>query len=261
MKISCVTASYVADLLNYPGEIDWTLAMERILSAPLMETIDDIFDRLSKAKLDGIEFWYPHIWPKNLTLGLVSEIRKRLDLFGMECCACAGGIGDPDMDLYSVEELFQAAHLLEAPLIAGHMNADVVPRLGRLCAKYGIAVAYENAMESDIVDIEDIVRLGDEWVGVNLDTGNLAAQGGDPVAAVRGLGERLMHVHLKDVPDVGSHQCVALGKGIVDIVGVIRELRAIGYAGWLSVEIETGDHDPTDDILESVDTVRDILSG
>jgi sugar phosphate isomerase/epimerase len=259
MNISCVTASYVADLLGYPGEIDWAVATERILSAPLLETINDMFDRLSKAKLDGIEFWYPHVWPRNLTLGMLSEIRKRLDVLGMACCACAGGVVDPGVDPYGAEELFQVAHLLNAPLIAGHVGSEVVPRLGGLCAKYGVAVAYENALEKDAAEIEAVVRLGDEWIGANLDTGNLATQGGDPVKAVRVLGERLMHVHLKDVPAVGSHTCVALGKGIVDIAGVINELRANGYPGWLSIEIETGDHDPTDAILESVETVRGIL--
>jgi len=260
MRVSCVIASYVADLLDYPGEIDWALAMERIISAPLMSTIEDIIARLSKARLDGIEFWYPHVWPKNLTLGLVSEIRERLNLFDMVCCACAGGIGDPEIAPYDTEELFQVAHLLEAPLIAGHANSGVISQLGKLCAKYGVAVAYENAVEKTAAEILDVIMLGDEWVGANLDTGNLAMQGGDPVNAVRELGERLMHVHLKDVPAVGSHQCVALGKGIVDVVGVIRELSALGYSDWLSIEIETGDRDPTDAILESVDVVRAILA-
>ena len=35
MKLSCVTASYVADLIGYPGTIDWGLASETIEGAPL----------------------------------------------------------------------------------------------------------------------------------------------------------------------------------------------------------------------------------
>ncbi|NLE44194.1 MAG: sugar phosphate isomerase/epimerase [Chloroflexi bacterium] len=259
MRISCVTASYVADVLNYPGQIDWSLATERILNTPVLDMIDDLLDRLSPARLDGIEFWYPHISPGNLTPACVSEIRKRLAMLNMTCCACAGGIGDPEEDPNAVEELFQVARLLEAPLIAGHMSEQVAPQLARLCSNYGIAVAYENALETDAAEILRIVRLGDEWVGANLDTGNLASQGGDPVQAVRELGPRIMHVHLKDVPEVGSHDCVALGEGIVDVAGVIRELRGCGYDGWLSVEVETADHDPTDDIIASVDTVRRLL--
>jgi sugar phosphate isomerase/epimerase len=68
-----------------------------------------------------------------------------------------------------------------------------------------------------------------------------------------------MHVHFKDVPAVGSHDCVALCTGIVDVAGVIHELRAAGYDGWLSIEIETGDRDPTDEILSSAETLRRLL--
>ena len=256
MKISCVTASYVADLLGYPGEIDWGLASEAIKCSPVLETIDGILDRLSPAGLDGIEFWYPHVWPANITPALASEIRKRLAAHGMVCCACAGSITDPTEDLYDCEELFQTACLLEAPLIAGHMDAGTAPRLGRLCGRYGVRVAYENGSEKDAAQMLDAIQGGNEWIGTNIDTGNMAAQGGDPVRAIRELGASIMHVHLKDVPAIGSHDCVALGAGIVDVPGVIRELQACGYDGWLSIEVETGDHDPTDEILASAETIR-----
>jgi len=282
MNVSCVTASYVADLLGYPGEIDWELASETIASfqyegkqsdsfqyegelyspgsgsgrSPMLEVIDGILDRLAPAGLDGIEFWYPHVWPANITPALASEIRRRLSARGMVCCVCAGSVEDPSEDLYSCEELFQTACLLRAPLIAGHMEARSVPQLGALCARYGVRVAYENGAEKDASQILTVIQGGGEWVGANIDTGNLAAQGGDPVRAVRELGERIMHVHFKDVPAVGSHECVALGEGIVDVAGVIRELRSCGYDGWLSIEIEIGDHDPTEEVLRSAETVR-----
>jgi L-ribulose-5-phosphate 3-epimerase len=256
MKLSCVTASYVADLLGYPGEIDWGLAMEAIVRRPMLEIIDGILDRLSPARLDGIEFWYPHVWPANITPAVASEVHKRLAARGMKCCACAGSIPEPRKDPYGCKELFQTARLLEAPLIAGHIDARAIPQLSQLCALYGIRVAYENGSEKDAAQILSVIQGGNEWIGVNIDTGNMAAQGGDPVQAIRELGERIMHVHFKDVPDVGSHECVALGEGIVDVPGVIRELQALGFNGWLSIEIETGDHDPTDEILASAERIR-----
>jgi sugar phosphate isomerase/epimerase len=246
----------VADLLGYPGEIDWGLAMEAIVRRPILEIIDGLLDRLSPARLDGIEFWYPHVWPTNITPALASEIHKRLATRGMICCACAGSIPDPQKDLYGCKALFQTARLLEAPLIAGHMDARAIPQLNKLCARYGVRVAYENGSEKDVSQILSLIQGGNEWIGVNIDTGNMAAQGGDPVQAIREMGERIMHVHFKDVPDVGSHRCVALGEGIVDVPGVIRELQALGYDGWLSIEIETGDHDPTDKILASAEKIR-----
>ena len=84
---------------------------------------------------------------------------------------------------------------------------------------------------------------------------------GDPVQAVRELGDRIVHVHFKDVPAVGSYDCVAIGQGIVDVPGVIGELQACGYDGWLSSEVETGGHDPTEDILSSVEMIRRLWNG
>ncbi len=261
MKLSCVTASYVGDMLGYPGVIDWGLASETITRAPMLETIEGILDRLSPAKLDGIEFWYPHVWPETITPVLASEIRRRLDARGMVCCACAGSVSDPGEDPYACEALFQTARLLEAPLIAAHLKAYTVPGLGELGARYGIRVVYENGSDVDAAQMLAAIRGGNEWVGVNIDTGNMAAQGGDPVQAVRELGDKIVHVHFKDVPAVGSHDCVAIGQGIVDAPGVIGELQACGYDGWLSIEVETGDHDPTEDILSSAETIRRLWNG
>jgi sugar phosphate isomerase/epimerase len=69
----------------------------------------------------------------------------------------------------------------------------------------------------------------------------------------------IKHVHFKDVPAVGSHNCVAIGSGIVDVKGVLKELKACGYEGWLSIEIETSDHDPTEEILTSSERIRELF--
>jgi sugar phosphate isomerase/epimerase len=255
--MSCVSASYVVDLLGYPGEIDWGLAMETIAAAPVLETIDTILDRLAPAKLDGIELWYPHVWPANVTPALASQIRQRLAARGMVCCACAGSVGDPIADPYGCEELFQVACLLQAPLIAGHLHVGTVPQLRDLCTRYGVRATYENGREKDAAEVLSIIQGSDpEWIGVTIDTGNMAAQGGDPIQAIRELGERIMHVHFKDMPAVGAHDCVAIGAGIVDVAGVIRELKACNYDGWLSIEIETADHDPSEEIIASAETIR-----
>ena len=107
--------------------------------------------------------------------------------------------------------------------------------------------------------MESCIQECNDWIAANLDTGNLAARGGDPVKAARLLGKRIRHVHFKDVPAVGSHDCVAIGTGIVDVQGVVRELKAAGYDGCLSIEIETGDRDPTDEIIASAETLRRLL--
>jgi sugar phosphate isomerase/epimerase len=48
----------------------------------------------------------------------------------------------------------------------------------------------------------------------------------------------------------GGHHTVKLGTGCVNIPGVIRELKAIGYTGVLSWEDEPEDRNPFDIAVE-----------
>jgi inosose dehydratase len=90
-----------------------------------------------------------------------------------------------------------------------------------------------------------------------LDVGHCLVGGGDPVAALRRYGERVTHIHLKDVdPDVlgrlrrrdiaGFGDAVRqrlfteLGSGALDLDGLLAVLAERGYDGWLMVEQDSG---------------------
>ncbi|MCE7987023.1 MAG: sugar phosphate isomerase/epimerase [Caldilinea sp. CFX5] len=256
MKLSCVTYSYLADPLGYPNQIDWRLATQKAIETPILKGIDRLMARLAPARLDGFEFWYPHVWPGNLTPVLATEVRKRLAAQGMVCAACAGSPGNPQKDRYASEERFQTALLLQAGTIAGDVTTAAVPELTQLCARYGVRVAYENHPEKDADEILAVIQGGNEWIGVAFDTGSILQHGGDAVQAIHQLGNRIFHVHLRDAPAVGSEKSVAIGTGLVDLPAVLQALRAIGYDGWLSIEIPAEDHDPTAEIIAAAEQVR-----
>jgi sugar phosphate isomerase/epimerase len=260
MKLSCVTYSYLADPLGYPAQIDWKLATQRAIEAPMLDVVDQLLARLAPARLDGLEFWYPHVWPGKLTPMLASEVRRRLAVQGMICAACAGSPGNPLQDRYASEERFQTAFLLQAGVIAGDVAPAAVNELNCLATRYRVRVAYENHPEKEAAEILEVIQGGREWVGVAFDTGSLAQHGGDPAQAIRQLGDHIVHVHLRDAPAIGSERSVALGAGLVDFPAVLRQLRAIGYDGWLSIEIPTEDHDPTAEIIAAADMIRRLLT-
>jgi inosose dehydratase len=67
------------------------------------------------------------------------------------------------------------------------------------------------------------------------------------VAAVRKYGSQLLFLHLKDVearpsePGQGPprpYRFVELGRGRVDLPGVIRALGDVGFKGWIVVELD-----------------------
>jgi inosose dehydratase len=99
-------------------------------------------------------------------------------------------------------------------------------------------------------EIERVLEVSD--IGLCLETGHMLLGGGDPVAMLRDLGDRVNHVHLKDarlsvmneimadhapVTEIWTREAFcALGAGDLDADAVLDELRRMSFSGWLVVE-------------------------
>ncbi|MEM1026499.1 MAG: sugar phosphate isomerase/epimerase family protein [Planctomycetota bacterium] len=90
-----------------------------------------------------------------------------------------------------------------------------------------------------------------DTVGINLDTGNLWLGGGDPLDFVKAYGNRIKHVHWKDMPAAMESKrgtvygcgmgLLPLGDGVVGIEAVVRALLDVGFAGPTTLEIAGAD--------------------
>ena len=90
------------------------------------------------------------------------------------------------------------------------------------------------------------------------DTGHLAAGGGDPAEEIRKYGDRLAHVHLKDInPDTGEF--VPLGSGSLDFAEIIKALREQNYGDWLMVELDSYEGEPREAAALSMAHLREVL--
>jgi sugar phosphate isomerase/epimerase len=78
----------------------------------------------------------------------------------------------------------------------------------------------------------------DERLGVCMDTGHFHAAGVDMPAFIRQFTGRIYSVHLKD--HIGPRS-VGIGRGEIDLPGVLGALRSTGYSGGLTVELEVDD--------------------
>ncbi|MGW9195513.1 sugar phosphate isomerase/epimerase family protein [Micromonospora chersina] len=121
------------------------------------------------------------------------------------------------------------------------------------CRDRGLEPVFHYHLGTDVeteAEADRLLELTD--IAICLDTGHLALAGGDPVAAVHRWAGRIGQVHLKDA-DLAAHARVraaggglmdmvaaggfcALGRGDVDLAGVLAGLDEIGYTGWLVVE-------------------------
>ena len=102
-------------------------------------------------------------------------------------------------------------------------------------------------------DIRRLLAAAAPEVGLLLDTGHLHYAGGDPVAMAREFGNRIVHLHCKDVraPVLARAQAAddsfldavlagvftVPGDGCVDFAAVLAAMPT-RYSGWVGVEAE-----------------------
>ena len=123
--------------------------------------------------------------------------------------------------------------------------------LGKRTADVGIPLGYHHHMGSlgeGPDEIERIMSAVDpRYVKLELDVAHYLQGGGDPVAAITKYRSQILFLHLKDVeprapqPDQvppRTFRFVELGRGRVDLPGVMRALVDTGYNGWIVVELD-----------------------
>jgi inosose dehydratase len=134
---------------------------------------------------------------------------------------------------------------------------DVLMALSREAAALGHPVAFHQHAGTFIETPAELDRLAGlvdpALMGLCLDVGHYLVGGGDPVAALEQFGDRVSHVHLKDVDPfvlaslrsgalAGFRQALRrrlfteLGAGVLDLDGVLAALEKRDYRGWLMVE-------------------------
>lgn len=146
------------------------------------------------------------------------------------------------------------------PLMSDAQWATFSERLTQVAdylAQEGVPMAYHYHMGTVVQSERDIVKLVEmtgDTVGVLVDTGHLAYAGGRLEVVLQAAGNRINHVHCKDVrPSVlrdalnrdRSFLSAVLdgvfaipGDGMVDFSKLLTHLSQHNYQGWLVIEAE-----------------------
>ncbi|WP_316838097.1 sugar phosphate isomerase/epimerase family protein [Pedobacter nutrimenti] len=119
---------------------------------------------------------------------------------------------------------------------------------------YGVKLLLEphGKYTGSVQHMERIIdACNSDALAVNLDTGNLWLAGVEPIEMIAKLGEKIEHVHWKDLPaeyiekrgkmfGCGMSQ-IPLGTGVVGIEKIYDELVKIGFDGYSTLEV-AGEH-------------------
>jgi sugar phosphate isomerase/epimerase len=126
---------------------------------------------------------------------------------------------------------------------------SLLNEIGEEIKKFGVKIAYHHHLCTPVQNMKDLDKLFEfadpNLVGLCLDSAHLRAVGDDPVEFVKKYSSRIKHVHLKDLSKEGKF--VELGRGEVDLEGIIDELKKVGYDRWLVAELDI----PSSSAIES----------
>ncbi|HSM38401.1 MAG TPA: sugar phosphate isomerase/epimerase [Candidatus Limnocylindrales bacterium] len=191
--------------------------------------------------------------PDDAALQRARDVLRRTHAAGGEVLVLAGD-GNPERDACFGRVGGGSPRLTDDGFRA---LAGLVNRIGAEATELGCRVAFHPHSATWIETSEEVTRLLEltdaTTVGICLDVGHFTVGGGDSLAALRDFGERVTHVHLKDVdaqvlqrvrdglvPDFGQAVRERIftepGNGVVDIGGIVGALAGQDYAGWIMIE-------------------------
>jgi L-ribulose-5-phosphate 3-epimerase len=264
IAVSFMTANYVAREIGFRmadwGEGDraanaWYAPIETY-----EERLEDLLSTVAGLGFDAIDLWTGHLNPAWATDAHVAIAQDLLARHGLRVISLAGGFGGTVAEF---ESSCRVAVALGRPILGGSTGAWQVDRSGveRTLERHDLRLGFENHPEKTPGEVLALIGDAGERVGATVDTGWFGTQGYDAARAITELGERVLHVHLKDVREAGAHRTCRYGDGIVPIEGCVRALEAMGYRGDISIEHEPEDYDPTPDVVANAALLRGWLSG
>lgn len=164
-----------------------------------------------------------------------------------------------------VENAFRYAAAAGARVIIGVPNHDLLPLVEKKVKATNIKVAIHNHGPGDKVypspeSIFEKVKDLDQRIGLCIDIGHTIRIGLDPSKNLKKYKDRLHDIHLKDVNIAAAEgHSVELGRGVIDIPGVLKTLQKIKYKGVMGLEFEKDGDDPFPGLAECVGYVHGVL--
>jgi inosose dehydratase len=163
-----------------------------------------------------------------------------------------------------VDRAFDYVQRAGINLIIGSPTIDMLPYVEKKIKSTGIRVAIHNHGPEDKLyagpkEIFDQIKSLDSRMGICLDIGHCTRALQDPVKAVLQYGPRIFDLHIKDLlKAIPEETPTELGRGIIDIPGLLQALYKISFTGRCSIEFERDMTDSLPGIAESAGYFRGV---
>jgi inosose dehydratase len=209
------------------------------------------------------EFTRDHI-PLTSTPAQLDVLKKQCEQYGVQ--PIAYGVQGFSKNADANRKNFELAKRLGLKYLSADPSPDSFDNLDKLCEEYKIAIAIhphgpsgKNGPLHRWYSAEVIlpaVKDHHPLIGTCIDTGHilrciLVGKKLDPIEQIRMMGARNFGIHLKDF-DPEKKEEVIVGKGALDVPGIVKVLKDIGFQGYVNLEYELNPKDPTADMAEGL---------
>ena len=221
------------------------------------------------AALQGLDVHYVTIKDVHLartdTPEQIRAARKQFEDAGITIMG-GGTLTWKTPDEAAMRKDFEYAKAAGMPLVVCSPAPDTLDLLEKMVKEFDIKAAIHNHGTEDPwwpapSDVLAKINKRDPRMGVCMDIGHATRAGTDVVEAVSVAGPRLLDLHIKDLTDkTNKDSQVEVGRGVLDIVGVLRELVKMKFAGHVSLEYEIKADDPVAGMAESLGYLRGVTA-
>lgn len=203
-----------------------------------------------------IEFnaWYP----SDITPAKIRELKERCQQYNlMPACIHGMGFGAENARELS-KDVGHKLRIVDAALELGCRRVSftgagrgkagglpaiitVLKEIAPAAAEKDVLICLENHADNNLETIDDYARIFDVIdspnVGICLDTGHFDAAAVDMDALIDCFQLRINHIHVKENKGFGRKEFVRFGEGTTDNFHVIDRMLALGYQGFITVEL------------------------
>jgi len=177
-----------------------------------------------------------------------------------------GGVIYMKNDEAEIKAAFDYARDAGMPVIVCSPDPAALGIVEEMAKSYDLRIAIHNHGPGDQkypspLDVLRLVKDRDPRMGICIDVGHTVRIGQDPVAVIEQCAGRLYDFHMKDVTEATAKGGgTEVGKGVIDIVGVLRTLQKIKFSGHLALEYEINEQNPMPGVLESFAYMRGVMA-
>lgn len=238
-------------------------------------TLVEAFDKTNQLGVKYIEIypghklggkWGDKVFDFNLDAGTQKEIKDLAKSKGIRIVGCGVYVAEKSSDW---EKMFRFAKDMELEFITCEPALNDWDLVERLAKQYNIKVSVHNHPQpSDYWTPDNLLKAIDgrsSLIGSGADVGHWCREGLDQIACLKKLDGRVISLHFKDIAEKKAGEKeqhdVIWGTGILNVKGMLEELKRQNFKGVFSIEYEYNWDNSVPDIKKCIDYFNRTVDG